>query len=465
MLLSLGEWMNYFGHFHPLFVHLPIGILILVFVLEYIQARSKQNDLRRAISISLAAGFITAVFSCLAGWLLGQDGGYAATTLQLHQWMGISLAAVTGIGWWLQKYAAPRFYRVILAVIFLLLMITGHYGGSLTHGDDYLTAGLPQPVAGWLGTEAKKDSVRPRTPVADINRAQVYADLVMPVLQEKCYSCHSAQKIKGALRLDTETQLMKGGKHGPVVKAGDADASELIKRLLLPAEDDKRMPPKDKEQLTKEEIALLHWWVSAGLPMKQQVAEMKPDSATTQLLHTFASGATTASTPAPLSPVLATKPPAADSMAVQALIKRKVLVSPIAKEQTLLDVSCINATDFTDTDMPLLLAVANNIVFLQAENTRISNAGLKEFSRFTNLVRLNLAGTGINSSGITSLLSLTHLEYINLTGTQLDDAGLMQLAGLPALKKIYAWNTRVTTAGAAAFRTKNPDIQLQLGTE
>lgn len=465
MLLSLGEWINYFGHFHPLFVHLPIGILVLVFVLEYIQARSKQADLRRAISIALATGFITAVFSCVAGWLLGQDGGYAETTLQLHQWLGISLAAVTGVAWWLQKYAAPRFYRVILGVIFLLLMITGHYGGSLTHGDDYLTAGLPQPVAGWLGAETKKDSVKPRPPIADINQAQVYADLVMPVLQEKCYSCHSAQKIKGALRLDTEALLMKGGKHGPVVKAGNADGSELIKRLLLPAEDDKRMPPKDKEQLTKEEIALLHWWVSAGLPMKQQVAALKPDSVTTQLLSSFASGGTAASAPAPLSPVLDTKPTVADSAAILALTKRKVLVSPVAKEQTLLDVSCINASDFADADMPLLLGVAGNIVFLQAENTRISNAGLKEFGRFTNLVRLNLAGTAINGSGITPLLSLTHLEYINLTGTQLDDEGLMQLARLPALKKVYAWNTRVTTAGAAAFRSKKPDVQLQLGIE
>ena len=64
--------------------------------------------------------------------------------------------------------------------------------------------------------------------------------------------------------MDDSLKLMKGGKDGNVIEAGDADASEMIKRLMLPVDNDDHMPPKEKSQPTEQQIALLHWWISNG---------------------------------------------------------------------------------------------------------------------------------------------------------------------------------------------------------
>ena len=54
-----------------------------------------------------------------------------------------------------------------------------------------------------------------------------------PSSSKHCYSCHGPDKQKGRLRLDSYELLMRGGKHGPVVKAGNAKGSELIRRVTL----------------------------------------------------------------------------------------------------------------------------------------------------------------------------------------------------------------------------------------
>jgi hypothetical protein len=74
-----------------------------------------------------------------------------------------------------------------------LIIITGHLGGSLTHGSDFLTKGF-----------SEKDSVAEKEikPIADVQEANVYADIVQPIFESKCYSCHNKSKKKGKLRLD-----------------------------------------------------------------------------------------------------------------------------------------------------------------------------------------------------------------------------------------------------------------------
>jgi hypothetical protein len=77
---------------------------------------------------------------------------------------------------------------------------------------------------------------------------------------------------------------LKGGKHGAIIKANDPANSELIKRLLLPEEDEHHMPPKGKTPLTEQEIALLHWWIQQGASFNKKVAQLKPDEKVKPLL-------------------------------------------------------------------------------------------------------------------------------------------------------------------------------------
>jgi hypothetical protein len=87
---------------------------------------------------------------------------------------------------------------------------------------------------------------------------------IKPVLKQRCFACHGGLKQKAKLRLDTAALLRKGGRHGPVVKPGDAEGSLLLERLRDP-EDSTRMPPQGKP-LTEKQIALLKAWIDRGAP-------------------------------------------------------------------------------------------------------------------------------------------------------------------------------------------------------
>ena len=64
------------------------------------------------------------------------------------------------------------------------------------------------------------------TPDADALRT--FEEQVRPVLSRRCVSCHGGEKQEGGLRLDTQAGLAAGGDSGPVLEAGDPEASLLI---------------------------------------------------------------------------------------------------------------------------------------------------------------------------------------------------------------------------------------------
>lgn len=85
---------------------------------------------------------------------------------------------------------------------------------------------------------------------------------VLPVLQKRCFECHSHEnKIKGGLALDSRSGWQQGGDNGPAVIPGDLEKSLMIKAVRY-ADADFEMPPKGK--LPAEEIAVLEAWVKQG---------------------------------------------------------------------------------------------------------------------------------------------------------------------------------------------------------
>ena len=88
---------------------------------------------------------------------------------------------------------------------------------------------------------------------------------IRPILVERCYECHSAdKKQKGNLLLDSREGTLKGGDTAPAVVPGDPEKSLLIKAVRY-TDKDLRMPPKDKK-LTDAQIADLVAWVKMGAP-------------------------------------------------------------------------------------------------------------------------------------------------------------------------------------------------------
>ncbi|HTU21840.1 MAG TPA: DUF1553 domain-containing protein [Gemmataceae bacterium] len=85
---------------------------------------------------------------------------------------------------------------------------------------------------------------------------------IKPVLKARCFACHGSLKQKAKLRLDSAALIRKGGRHGPAIKAGEADGSLLVERITA-ADETTRMPPQGKP-LTERQIALLKAWIKQG---------------------------------------------------------------------------------------------------------------------------------------------------------------------------------------------------------
>lgn len=85
---------------------------------------------------------------------------------------------------------------------------------------------------------------------------------VNKVLQERCIMCHSGEGAPLGLHLDSHEALIKGSENGPVVRAGDPDASPLMHRILGKAEP--RMPLDGPPFLDDTTIAMFGAWIKAG---------------------------------------------------------------------------------------------------------------------------------------------------------------------------------------------------------
>ncbi len=262
------DWIiQFFGRFHPLLVHFPIGILFLAFLFECLSQFKAYKKLRSAIQPALFLGALFAVASVASGYSLSLEGGYDDSLLETHQYMGIATAVVAILLCFLRLKLARYFrdntnrklIRIILFLpLIILLSITGHFGGSMTHGEDYLFEYIT------FASEQAPDPAVKLQAIGDINGAILYTDIVQPILNSRCYSCHSSRKQKGELRLDEIAFIKQGGKHGAIIEAGVPDSSQLYHRLMLPLEDEHHMPPNEKPQPSSSEIALVQVWIEDG---------------------------------------------------------------------------------------------------------------------------------------------------------------------------------------------------------
>ena len=93
---------------------------------------------------------------------------------------------------------------------------------------------------------------------------------IRPLLSDRCFTCHGpdSRARKKDLRLDTKEGLFKQlDTNSFVVKPGDTNQSELVRRIF--ATDDDQMPPgKSKRVLSEAEKNLLKRWVESGAEYK-----------------------------------------------------------------------------------------------------------------------------------------------------------------------------------------------------
>jgi mono/diheme cytochrome c family protein len=96
-----------------------------------------------------------------------------------------------------------------------------------------------------------------------------YAVDIKPIFDASCVKCHSGDKAKARLHMDTLEGVLKGTKQGKIVIAGDPEKSGLIKSTAhLTKDPEGWMPPPHNKagikDLTPEQVGLLIGWVKQG---------------------------------------------------------------------------------------------------------------------------------------------------------------------------------------------------------
>ena len=442
--LVVPYWLQPIGRMHPMILHFPIAILMLAMLLEFFRFKTEYNaqDLyQRFASNLLLAGAISSAITVIMGLFLSKEGTYSGETLQLHKWAGVSMVFIPSLIYWFRD---SSWYRAPLArsgaiITFFCLIIAGHLGATLTHGENFVL-----------------EPLMPKEENVPIDEAIVFDHVVKPIFIKKCVGCHNPDKFKGNLILADAKSILKGGKTGKLFVAGKPELSLLLKRIHLPLEDKKRMPPKDKIQLSEEEIALLYHWIKANANFKKKLIDLPANDS----LRIFAT--------AILKPVENTKEQfdfaAADEETIKELNNSYRGVYPISKGSPALAVSIYNRSTYTSQTLKELSEVKTQIISLELNKAPVKDEDLKYITRFENLRKLNLNFTDITGKGLKELTSLKHLKNLTLSGTKINYKDLrQQISAFTSLKTLVVWNTNLSVEEIQKLQTANKHVQIVAG--
>lgn len=302
-------------------------------------------------------------------------------------------------------------------------------------------------------------------------KAVIYKDIVASIMQAKCVSCHGEEKKKGKLQLHSYAAIIKGGSDGEttVIPSNSKD-SLLLVRANLPTDDDEHMPPSDEPQLTKEEVAILKWWIETGASETATVASVKPSAEVEGALAVLLAKGLPKAAAAPAKEEKPKAKPLTDAekkQVAEITAKMQALnasLMPLAQDTEQLRLGVVNAADkFGDKELALVLPIAQHLVWVDLARSQITDAAADTLAKMANLERLHLENTKVTDAGIAKLGALPALEYLNLYGTKTTDGGIAKLSTAKGLKKLFVWQTAVTQNGAKALEAQVPGLKVNVG--
>mgnify|MGYP001221119143 CR=1 FL=1 len=265
---SLERWWHFAGAFHPLAVHLPIGLIVAALVFEFCRRRRGKRTPGVAATACLALGAFGAMVAAATGWSHAETAEYASEAVFWHRWMGIAAAGLSvlaliacAVAWWRKGRLTLNWHRFVLVVTVTVLGIAGHLGGTLVHGDYFQRAWDrlfaepgPQylPVAGGAVVDLQQQA--------------------LAILGRNCVRCHAADEPSAGLSLTAREAMLQGGRSGEAAVVPGRAADSLLIHLVRGDDPDRIMPPKGA-RLTGEEIDVLAAWIDAGAPWGEQARE------------------------------------------------------------------------------------------------------------------------------------------------------------------------------------------------
>jgi len=425
------------GRFHPLIVHLPIGMLILAFILELASRKAKFAHLQTAMPFILLVTIASAILAWFTGWIMPKEGDFDERLVSLHFWFALAVTFGTILLYFLHQRKDTnlgKYYFPLFVLNMLLLTLAGHFGGSLTHGEDFLT-------------KAKTDSTEQT--VLDVNTLLAYEDIIEPILKKNCYSCHNEGKKKGGLIMTTLADLETGGDEGPVLIKGNAQKSPLINRLHLPIEDEKHMPPKGKRAPNENEVKLLEWWIDNGAKTDTRIGDIEKSEEISKILKGYETSTSQLNTKGLTS---------IEPEQINKLKEKGITVYPESAESLFASASFSRDQNLKKSKINKLKSIAKNITGIDLSFTNMDDGMMSALASFTNLQKIKLQKTNVTSKGLKHLAKLEHLKSVNLYGTKVDDSAFENLRKLPSLTSLYLWQTEVSEDSLKAFSLHKPRV-------
>lgn len=427
--LELPPLVAWLGRWHPIILHFPIVLLLMAALLGLFG--------KKVPRLLLITATVFTIITAITGFFLGAQAAPKGDTLVWHQWMGAGLAFLAVIWFTLTEklITSSLWIKGIQLSILLLVGFTGHYGGMVTHGEDFLA--LP----------SSKLERLPDNPI-------IYSHVVARILDKNCVSCHNPNKKKGEFLMTSLDALLKGGESGPALVQGKPEESEIIKRLRLPMADEEHMPPNEKKPLEEAEIKIIERWIALGASDTLRLNDLNDNEPLVGIINNKMQLAETNN--------WKKLPKVADST-LQNLASEYLTVNRISGGSNALSASLFMPPEYDPTLILKLKRVVSNIVELDLSGLPLGNEEMELVAQCANLERLEVDRTLISDTELAKLKSLSKLKHLKAYGTKITDESLPTLKGLKGLKTLYIWDTRLSGTGLGQLVLTMPSVKIEVG--
>ena len=403
----MEEIIKYLGNFHPVVLHLPIGAFLFTFLL-FISQKYLKSNFNPAVRMGLLFSFITSIITSIFGYILHLNGDYDSVLVDRHMWLAIATTILIGFVLYLHKKQKP-YNHVLSSFVFatVLLTITGHNGGSLTHGKDYL----------------KLPDFEKEISIVSYDSIHVFNQVISPILDSKCVKCHNTGKSKGNLMLSSIDKILLGGEKGQIIKSNSSVDSRLYTYLNLPIDDEMHMPPDGNSQLNDNEKELIKLWIDEGADF-YNFRKMNDDNFSKEILSFLP------------KEIASVDPPNRNDLV--RLIENEFRIERISVENNFIDIK-YQGKSFKQSYLRLLSKVSDNIKRLDLSFVDLSSIDLSRVDDFDNLTYLNLNNTKLTTKKLQKLD--LNIQTLILSNNNFDVSVFDKFISNPTNERVFAYNT------------------------
>ncbi|MGF1557527.1 MAG: c-type cytochrome domain-containing protein [Flavobacteriaceae bacterium] len=428
--IALPTLVAWLGRWHPMVLHFPIVLLLIAIFLGF---TGKQIP-----RVLLTTAVLSALITAISGFFLATGSGTRGNLLFWHQWLGAATALIAALWYYAEGRGMARssYAKSLPMGLAVLIGFTGHYGGMVTHGEEYLA----------FPTNST-DHVMPENPL-------IYTDVVAQILDNHCVKCHNQNKLKGELLMTNMAGLLKGGESGKTLIPGNYEESELIVRMHLPLEDEKHMPPEGETPLSQNQIKILERWIALGASDTLKLSHLDNNEPLVAHLNSLIK-------PDP-SEKWKLLPAVADST-ISRLSSDYLTIRRLAGGANALSINMYMPPAYDPSLITGLKPLAKNIIEMDVSGLPLGQEEMNLIASCQNLEWLEVDRTPITDVEADTLKSLSNLRILKIYDTKIGNKSIPVLKKIQSLRQVYLWNTSISPDVLNTLKKENPTLFVDTG--